>query len=180
MAMMLTACGARGSKGTGSEVSSAAPIRREAVLGHDDGGVRLCTHDAKDVTPCIEDCDRGIVSACTLVADRIERGDGVTLDLTRALGFRERACELRDAGSCVTAARMFAAGRGVPPSRARQMDLLAAACALGDAAACSVPAKAFATGAGVARDARRAEQLWEHACTGGVDSACEALGDAGP
>ena len=178
VATALAACAARGG-GAGSELSSGAPLPREAVGIHDDGGARLCIHDAKDVTPCIEDCDRGIGSACSLVADRIERGDGVPRDPTRALGFHERACELRDPGACVLAARMFAAGRGVSPNRARQMDLLAAACALGDAAACSVPAKAFAAGAGVTRDARRAQDLWERACTGGVEAACDVLADAG-
>lgn len=175
---VLAACAARGG-GASSEVSSGAPLPREAAGIHDDGGVRICIHDAKDFTPCIEDCDRGIASACTLVADRIERGDGVPPDPTRALGFHERACELRDPAACVIAARMFAAGRGVSPNRARQMDLLATACTLGDSAACSVPAKAFAAGAGVAPDARRAQELLEHACTGGIEAACDALTDAG-
>lgn len=139
------------------------------------GAPRICTHDGKDLAPCVEDCDRGIASACSVVATRIERGDGVPKDLTRAVRLHERGCELHDAASCVSAARMHASGAGVPPSRARQVDLLGAACTLGDALACAVPAKAFASGAGVARDERRAAELWQHACAGGVATACEAL-----
>ena len=139
------------------------------------GAPRICTHDSKDLAPCSEDCDRGIASACGVVATRIERGDGVPKDLTRAVRMHERGCELRDAASCVSAARMQASGAGVPPNRSKQVELLGAACTLGDALACAVPAKAFANGTGVARDERRAAELWQRACAGGVASACEAL-----
>lgn len=139
--------------------------------------VRACTHDAKDLAPCVEDCDRGIVFACTVVAGRVERGDRAPLDPTRALRLHERSCELGDASSCVSAARMHAVGSGAPPSRARQIELLGRACMQGDVLACAVPAKAFDAGSGVPRDARRATELWQRACAGGVASACAALGE---
>jgi TPR repeat protein len=138
----------------------------------DAGAPRVCMHDAKDLAPCSEDCDRGIAFACTVVATRIERGDGVAKDLTRAVHLHERACELRDAPSCVTAARMHSSGRGVPPSRLRQIQLLSSACRLGDAHACSIPARSFAGGVDVPRDERRAAELWQLGCAGGDDSAC--------
>ena len=144
------------------------------------GAPRVCLHDAKDLAPCGEDCDRGIAFACTVVAMRIERGDGVPKDLTRAVHLHERACELRDAPSCVSAAHMHAIGNGVPPSRAKQVELLGTACTLGDAHACTVPAKAFAHGSGVTRDERRAAELWQRACAGGVESACEQVESAAP
>jgi len=154
----------------GGEPSSSVP---------DSGGApRACLHDAKDLAPCVEDCDRRLVFACTVLASRTERGDGAPRDLTRAVHLHERACELHDAASCVSAARMHAAGAGVPPSRARQVELLATACKLGDALACSMPARALASGNGVPRDERRATELWERACTAGIASACEAI-DAG-
>jgi TPR repeat protein len=154
---------------TEQAVSGPAPSIVEA------GGPRICVHDAKDLAPCSEDCDRGIAFACGVVAVRIEKGDGVPKDPTRAVRLHERACELRDAASCVAAARMHASGAGVPPSRARQVELLGTACLLGDVLACAVPAKAFANGAGVARDEPRAAELWQRACAGGVATACEAL-----
>jgi uncharacterized protein len=141
----------------------------------DAGAMKVCTHDAKDLAPCTEDCDRGLASACSVAALRVEHGDGVPKDLTRAVRLHERACELRDAAACVSAARMHAAGAGVPPSRARQIELLDQACALGDGAACSVAAKAFANGTGVARDERRARELRERACASGVETACEEI-----
>jgi TPR repeat protein len=150
------------------------------AAGGDAGVPRVCVHDAKDLGPCTEDCDRGIVFACTVIAGRIERGDGVPKDLTRAVVLHERACELRDAASCMSAARMHASGSGVPPSRAKQVELLVHACTLGDAMACVVPAKAFATGSGVVRDERRAADLWQRACAGGVASACEKLEGEAP
>lgn len=146
----------------------------------DAGGPRICVHDAKDLAPCGEDCDRGIAFACAIVATRVERGDGVPKDLTRAVRLLERACELRDAASCVSAARMHASGTGVPPNRAKQVELLTAACTLGDALACSVPAKAFANGAGVTKDERRAADLLQRACAGGVATACEELESQAP
>ena len=144
------------------------------------GALRPCTHGAKDLTPCSEDCERGIAFACALVATRIERGDGVPKDLTRAVVLHERGCELRDAASCVSAARMHASGSGVPPNRAKQVELLAKACELGDAPSCAVPAKAFANGNGVPRDERRAAELWQRACAAGVATACEALEPESP
>jgi len=137
-------------------------------------GPRICVHDAKDLAPCSEDCDRGIVSGCAVVAGRAEKERNFPL----AVRQYERACELRDAASCVSAARMVGSGAGVPPSRARQLELLAAACLHGDALACNVPAKAYASGNGVARDERRATELWGRACTSGVPAACDAI-DAG-
>ena len=141
----------------------------------DAGAARVCMHDTKDLAPCVEDCDRGIAFACTVVAQRLERGEGVAQDLTRAVRLHERACELRDATSCVSAARMHASGRGVPPSRLRQIELLGVACTLGDAHACSIPAKAFATGTGVARDERRAADLWQRGCAAGDEAACSEV-----
>lgn len=139
------------------------------------GAPRACMHDVKDLAPCTEDCERGIAFACTVVATRIERGEGVPKDLTRAVRLHERACELRDAASCVNAARMHATGSGVPPSRVKQVELLGAACTLGDAHACAIPAKAFAKGNGVTRDERRASELWQRACAGGIETACAEI-----
>ena len=139
------------------------------------GAPRLCSRETKDPLPCSEECDRGIAFACALIATRLERGDGVPRDLTRAVVMHERACELRDAASCVSAARMHASGSGVPPSRAKQVELLARACTLDDPLACGVPAKAFANGTGVPRDERRAAELRQRACAAGVASACEEL-----
>lgn len=140
----------------------------------DAGVVRVCMHDSRDLAPCVEDCDRGIAFACTVVAQRLEHGgEGVAQDLTRAVRLQERACELRDATSCVNAARMHVSGRGVPPSRQQQVELLGAACKLGDATACSTAARAFATGAGVPRDDARASDLLRRACVNGLTSACE-------
>ena len=139
----------------------------------DSGAVRVCMHDTKDVAPCVEDCDRGIAFACTVVAQRLERGEGVAQDLTRAVRLQERACELRDATACVNAARMHVSGRGVPPSRQQQVELLGEACKLGDAAACATAARAFAMGSGVPRDDVRASDLLRRACVNGLPSACE-------
>ena len=153
------------------ESAASASVLSPADTG---SGPRICVHDAKDLTPCVEDCDRGIVSGCAAVASRAERAR----DLPHAVRHYERACELHDAALCVSAARMVGSGAGVPPDRTRQLELLAAACLLGDALACDVLAKAYASGNGVARDERRATELWARACTSGVPAACDAI-DAG-
>lgn len=139
----------------------------------DAGAIKLCVHGAKDLAPCLEDCDHSIATACAVVATRMERGDGVPRDLTRAVRLHERACELRDVASCVSAARMHSSGSGVPPSRAKQIELLEKACTLGDGVACAIAARAFDKGTGVVRDEARATVLWRRACIAGVAAACE-------
>ena len=158
-----------------SLASSESPLGGVVSSPTDGGnGPRICVQDAKDLTPCVEDCDRGIVSGCTASATRAEK----ERNLPSAVRLYERGCELHDAASCVSAARMVGSGAGVPPSRARQLELLASACLFGDALACNVPAKAYASGNVVARDERRATELWGRACTSGVAAACAAI-DAG-
>lgn len=176
--LILAACASR-PRGATTSAAGAGHTSNAADRTMDAGSLRACAHDAKDVTPCMEDCDRGLASGCATLATRVEQGNGIARDLTRAVTLHERACELRDPSSCVVAARMHASGRGVVPNRARQMELLGLACTLGDPAACSIPARAFEGGVGVTRDPRRAHDLWERACTGGIETACDALSDAG-
>src|SRR4051812_22943010 len=92
-------------------VNTADPLATPAEPGDgvappDAGALSACTHDARDLAPCSAECDRGIATGCTTLALRIERGDGIPKDLTRAVMLHERACELRDAAACVSAARM--------------------------------------------------------------------------
>lgn len=159
---------------------AAGPLPTEAEGGPsasiaDAGAMKVCTHDTKDLTPCSDDCDRGLSFACVVLASRVERGDGVPRDLTRVVRLHERACELRDVASCVSAARMHASGAGVPPSRIRQLELLDKACTLGDGTACVIAAKAYTNGTGVPVDERRAHDLWQRACANGVATGCEAI-----
>jgi TPR repeat protein len=170
---------AAGSRGTTNRTGAEGSNATSGSSSVDAGAPRTCLHDAKDLFPCLEECDRGIASACNLIATRFEHGGTIPRDSSRAVFFHERACDLKDAASCVSAARMHAAGSGVPPSRTRQVELLRAACLLGEPLACSVPAKAYASGNGVGRDERRARDLFERACAGGIEAACDALGDAG-
>ena len=166
---------ARGGSNAGGPLATSMASGASSSIA-DAGAMRApCMHDAKDLSTCVEDCDRAISFACTVLAGRLERGEGIPRDLPRAVVLHERACELRDAASCVSAARMHASGRGVPPSRAKQIELLTTACKLGDALSCAVPARAFATGNGVPRDERRATELWQTACAAGVAPACEAI-----
>ena len=146
----------------------------KSAPGDAGSGPRICVHDAEDIVPCSEDCDRGISSGCSIVAARNEKLHHFPV----AVRSYERACELHDPAACVSAARMVGSGAGVPPNRARQLELLATACLLGDALACNVPAKAYASGNGVPQDERRATELWGRACTSGVPAACDAI-DAG-
>lgn len=168
---LIAGCAGRSAAGR-ADGPPAVEAREPDGAPPDAGALRACAHEAEDVAPCAEDCDRGIAFACAVLAARLERGDRTPRDLPRAVRLHERACELRDAPSCTSAARMHASGAGVPPSRARQLELLAAACQLGDALACGLPARAYAEGRGVPRDERRAADLYERACAGGVEAAC--------
>jgi len=170
--VLFVACGGRR---TPSSANEPAQVGTTTSTPGDAGAltVRACIHGAKDLTPCGEDCDRGIASGCAILAEDAERAKSPT----RAVVLHERACELKEASACVSAARMHAAGSGVPPSRKKQIDLLETACRLGDGFACSVPAKAYATGNGVARDEQRAHDLWQRACAAGVEQGCEEIGE---
>lgn len=176
-----TACspGAVSAPSTGP-ISNAAGGASPSSSPDGGGAPRACTHEASDLKPCEEDCDRRIAFSCAILASRLEHGvegpDGGTVhDLPRALRLHERACELLEPASCVSAARMAASGAGAPPSRRHQVELLEAACRLGDALACTVPARAYAGGNGVPRDPRRAAELWERACASGAAAACDEV-----
>ncbi len=170
--LVVVACGARHAA-LGTQHESHVGFTATTASTVDAGALRACVHDAKDLSPCHEDCDRGIASACALIAERAPNP-------TAGVLAHERACELQVAQSCVSAARMHASGTGVPPNRVKQITLLDKACRFGDAFACSVPAKAYATGNGVPQDERRAHELWQKACAGGVEQACEAIGETSP
>jgi TPR repeat protein len=177
---LLFACGGRTAQSGGATTTSTAngsaknepPATAEATP-------RICTREGKNPFPCVEECDRGIATACATLAVRTEHGEGVPKDTTRAVMLYERACELKDPSACSTAARMHAVGAGVPPNRQKQIDLLAQACLLGDVIACALPAKALSAGIGVGKDEHRARELWQRGCSGGVESSCDALSDAG-
>lgn len=173
---LVAACASRPGASPGRSSGDSPEVTSVAATA-DAGAPQGCLHDATDLAPCAEECDRGIASSCDLLATRAERGDGVPRDLTRAVVLHERACELKEAAACVSAARMHAAGTGVPPSRAKQVELLGVACRLGDTLACAIPAKAYATGNGVTKDEQRARELWERACLGGDQVACEAIAE---
>ncbi len=179
-AVLLGACSASKASTPRSSVERKDGIAEAALV--DAGAIRACAFDAKDLAPCFEECDRAVALSCRIAAERLERGEGIAHDPSRALHLHERACELREASGCSSAARGYGRGIGVRADRPRQLELLARACMLGDGLSCGMPARAFARGEpayGVAADPRRATTLRERACLAGIEEACEALADAG-
>ena len=85
-----------------------------------------------------EACDNGNVSACNVFGLMNERGEGVTQDLSRAVGLYERACEGGLPVGCTNLARMYEAGAGVPRDVARANVLYQVACEGGELLACDL------------------------------------------
>lgn len=137
---------------------------------------------------CLAACSSD-VRACTLAADRLRYGSGITRDEPRAERLYRQACEARDGLAC---AGLGWVSQGPEAEKAfvRARPLLQAACALDDAEACVSEGLLLLEGRGGPVDAtggearvRRGLELLTTACHAGAGAACiraATLFEAGP
>jgi TPR repeat protein len=122
------------------------------------------------------ECEAGVVASCFALGARYDRGRGVTVDQTRAVGLYERACDGRHLDACNDLGVMHVKGTGVAENAARGAELYRRACEGGVALSCRNLGNLYVQGTGVAKDEARAAELFQRACTIGDMSACTNLG----
>lgn len=120
-------------------------------------------------------CQSSDRRACLRLFEILARGDGLTRDLSRAIGFAERACSLGEKAACLPAGRWYLTGEGGRRDASRAADLLERACeGKGSALGCCALATVYAAGSGVVANPSQARSLFRKACSLGEGQACIA------
>jgi TPR repeat protein len=120
-------------------------------------------------------CNKGLVIACSNLGILYEKGEGMEMDIGRAVELYRRACDGGDAKyGCSLLAHMFEQGKGVTADVSRAKVLRERACDAGHAPDC------FALGLRQekAKNLPKAASLFQRACDGGVAQACVKVGEA--
>ncbi|MDU8913618.1 tetratricopeptide repeat protein [Aestuariicoccus sp. MJ-SS9] len=81
-------------------------------------------------------CENGNAPGCTNLGIRYERGDGVDLDLPRALALYEQACSMNEATGCYYTGWSLRDGIGEVRDSQRALDFFRKACEMGEDRAC--------------------------------------------
>lgn len=166
--------------------------------------VKAYTCTGKDAAECNTQCQAGSAASCALLGHIYEKGEGVTADEKKALGFYKKSCDERDIDGCTGLGYMLSKSDN-PDDKRQSVGILRQACDAGNGRACSglgqqarlrrdwaTAAKEFDRGcrlnysrgcfyAGVALthvDQDPAKALWnfERACKGGDERGCLAAG----
>ena len=114
-------------------------------------------------------------TACKLLADAYQWGQGVEPDATRTRTLLIRACELGGAASCLAAGLMLEDGVGGPPDAATAVAVYTKGCDANELPACVNLGLAYLEGRGTAPDPGRASAILRRACEQGLTRACTVL-----
>jgi TPR repeat protein len=114
--------------------------------------------------------------ACTQLGVRYENGDGVPMDLGRALALYQRGCAGGCAAGCFNQALLYATGKGVAQDLATAAKLYQRGCEGGNALACTNLGVLYRDGRGVPRDDARAFAFCTQGCSGGNAVGCSNVG----
>jgi TPR repeat protein len=135
------------------------------------------------VDECVRACDSGSKpEACSELAKRAYRGEGIPRDRTRALALYRRACELHSSTGCNQAGLLTARGIGGAPNAEAAIGFFQRGCLAleggkSDADACANWGTFFQRGkGGVERNDVRAVALFQRACDAGSATGCANLG----
>jgi len=124
-------------------------------------------------------CDGGEAHACTLIAFKMSRGDGVPQDQAGAVKIYERSCTANDELGCAYLARSYYTGTGVAQDQPRAVAMFERGCT-GDNPnwfACAYLGEAYDEGRGVKADNVKAFDYTRRSCDyGRIVSACSRLG----
>jgi uncharacterized protein len=122
-------------------------------------------------------CEYGSFIACSLLAGRYIRGDGVEKDEATGVALLDRACAGRQGSAChVLGAAYLEPALGLAQDLAQGATLVQAGCDLGDRASCSTWAMCLHKGRGVAKNSTHAAQVLEAQCALGNSDGCLKLG----
>jgi len=128
----------------------------------------------------LHSCLNGDGSACWLLGQAYERGDGGSRgyfppDLKRAAHFYWIGCERGHVVACTSWAELLQEGRGTTRDAPRATSLFVQSCERGEKVACFEAGMAFEKGDGVRRDARRSNGFFQTACDAGFPAGCGML-----
>jgi membrane protease YdiL (CAAX protease family) len=121
-------------------------------------------------------CDGGEGASCHLLADRYNRGDGVTKDFAASASLYEKACDMGIAAGCGALGHQYWVGEGKEIDVARGLELSIAGCNGGSAYTCANLAAAYQNGRHFRPDPAAAGVFADKACEGGDPRACGWLG----
>jgi TPR repeat protein len=151
--------------------------------GHRECGVLCVAKQGSDQEACRGACDKGVGSACHLVAQQLLKAE--TPDLKGAQELETKACEGGEAAACLLLARGALRGwfRGTPPTKVlakRACDArdCSAACELGDSQACLAESRRLA--AATPADPKASEAYAATACRRGLLVACKGQNPSAP
>jgi TPR repeat protein len=123
-------------------------------------------------------CERQQWRACFNLATRHYKGEslGLAPDLTVAISFFERACNVGPPSACTDGAA-YLSPRQPHVEATKAAELFRRACDRGDLAGCNGLGACYGHGTGVPRDDVRARELFQRGCDGNLGIACKGLGD---
>lgn len=118
-------------------------------------------------------CDAGDLLACSQFGFRLELGEGVDLDVSRAQDLYRRACTGGEPQGCSYLGEIYRSGLGVPPDPDQAAHFFTLGCEGNDPYACVTLGDILSEGRGVERDVPRAIVALERACGLGDPEACD-------
>ncbi len=134
---------------------------------------RLLACDADNLGACEDLCHDGTATACEIVGQRYDTGDGVPIDKARARGFYELACNAGRSRACNNRGVLADRGEGAAPDPAAATRWFRKACDLDDARGCRNLALMVGSGQGDDDDARVARAAVSKQCAAGDAEACK-------
>ncbi len=105
-------------------------------------------------------CDAGDVTACNRFAIKLQKGEYVLRDDTRAAELFEKACTGGVGEGCASLGVVYQRGRGVKRDSARALTLFEQGCERGAMDGCTRLGLQYQRGAGVTKDFARAATLF--------------------
>ncbi len=96
-------------------------------------------------------------------------------DFSKAKGYFEKACDLKDGRGCDALGRLYYYGRGVEKNLIKAAYFYSKACELKEGDGCGALGALYYNGDGVKQDSKKAVALFEKACKLGYKKACEML-----
>jgi len=124
------------------------------------------------------DCLSGDMYACGELGSQYDRGEGVPVDLLKAVELFTKACQAGRSWSCGKLAYRLENGRGTPRDILGAVTLYRKACEGHEGWCCNNLGILYEQGDGVRKDAEKAVTYYRMGCSSGDFGACASLGHA--
>ena len=124
------------------------------------------------------DCLSGDMVACGELGSHYDRGEGVPVDLVKAVELFTKACQAGRFWSCGKLAYRLENGRGTPRDILGAVTLYTKACQGHEGWCCNNLGILYEQGDGVPKDDEKAASFYRMGCSSGDMGACASLGHA--